>query len=405
MIQCETCTSWFHYQCCGLTGLDSLIEAISKSKRHEAMGKMEFTCFICLSTAQGPQVEEERIEVMSDLENSAHSFHDVVEKNETDVTCDTNQATSPLDIQQDREVLASANETSSNPKRNPSAGVDATGEPLPVFEARKASTSVTLPGSIRFPKEGEIIENIIFADSQGKLVKKRILDPSLRTNFETYRGITIQEFTSKVKREIPLLPIQSIKTITLFMGGNDLAQKEMTIEKFLSILDDAIETLNEKCPNAKVFITEIIPREDIVPDRDMLSLCLEEWAKTRKVGIIYLNISQDGDIYRDGVHLNRNGIRKACYAFKRTFSLPTYIPNGENVQGSSQATNQNKLYHEKQHHRFQRNFSEDNYQNFRFAKRPHGRLQRHRNVHQVQAVPPEIFERECWVRWIASYIV
>ena len=199
------------------------------------------------------------------------------------------------------------------------------GSPMPKFEPRKGNSRIILPGAIRFPKTDEV-KNVIFADSQGKHIKKYILDPSNQTNIETYRGATLQQFTSKLKREIPMKPIPSIETVTIFMGGNDLAEKGMTIEKYLNIADEAVLTLRQKCPNATIYMTDLVPRGDSSVDLNDLTLCLDEWAKSKEVNWIYLNLAAKWDITQtDKIHLNRSGVRKTCYALKRTLKLPTYV--------------------------------------------------------------------------------
>ena len=208
----------------------------------------------------------------------------------------------------------------------PTLTLDQPNPHAPHFEARRGNLQVTLPGAIRFPTSTEVT-NVIFADSQGKHVKKHVLDPSNITNIETYRGITLKQFSNKVKREIPLRPLTWIKNVTLFMGGNDLAEQGTTIDTFLDTIGEAVRTMRAKCPKARIHITEPLPRDDAKVDIEELFSCLMEYAKTIDLNVIQLDISNRFDFSLDRVHLNSIGTRKVCHALKRALALPTYSSN------------------------------------------------------------------------------
>ena len=220
-----------------------------------------------------------------------------------------------------------------------SKNLDASGEPLPKFKPRLSNSHIILPGGIRFPKDDKV-ENVIYADSQGKYIKKHILDPSGKTDFFTTPGITIEQFCSKLeRREVPIEPLMFVKNVTLFMGGNDLAKEGTSIEKFLSILDNAVELLKIKFPEANIFLTDPIPRNDCKVDFDLLFLSMEAWAKDKNVCLVYLNLNKNDITPKDKIHINGHGIRKVVHALKREFNYFTYVPSYMKQPQKKQAVN------------------------------------------------------------------
>ena len=325
MIQCDvkaddpTAGHWLHYQCAGLMNFHKL----SANQR----GMFQFTCFKCI-TGNRPHTEAVENNFLDNLSETVENVNNNM--SESILPTETNDAivTGPLNLEgsdvgnRPSTPTSSEGEISSSDNASP-AFLDASGSPLPVFTPRASSKRVILPGVVRFPKE-DGLKNIIFADSQGKFLKREILDPSMKTKIETHRGMSIDTLIKKMKREIPPDPLEPIEAITLFMGGNDLATPGMTISKFLDILDSAVEFFSKKCPNAKFFITDTLPRGDCQVDVGMMDICLREWCKNANVTLIPFHTLISQDMWRDKVHLNRVGVRKVCRSIKKHMNLPVF---------------------------------------------------------------------------------
>jgi hypothetical protein len=154
-------------------------------------------------------------------------------------------------------------------------------------------------------------------------MKRGALDPSLRTKIVEMPGMSISRLTQKVKREIPLTPLHDIFSVILYMGGNDLAEKGMTISEFLNILDEAVMVIREKCPEAELYVTDVIPRRDIKVNAELCSMALMDWAKEHKVTIISVKGGLFGRDFRwDGIHLGEAGTLKVSRAIQAAINLP-----------------------------------------------------------------------------------
>ena len=106
-------------------------------------------------------------------------------------------------------------------------------------------------------------KNIIVCDSQGKRFRKNLLDPSGNTKLCVVGGLTLKKCNERL-RESRQPQLKQVENIVVFLGGNDLSTREGNISKqeFFRRMFRLLDTLKSRCPNAALFICDLLPRED-----------------------------------------------------------------------------------------------------------------------------------------------
>ena len=190
----------------------------------------------------------------------------------------------------------------------------------PPFEPKEGTlvprTSVNI---FPFPKVG----NFIVADSQGRKIDRHALDPSHNTTIWVKPGLTVSGLLERLEKSSPQTR-PGLTSVTIFAGGNDLAQ-ETSANKLIHSLDSAITLIRRIAPNASVFVTDVLPRQDMKMSREEASQALRRWAAVCNVKIIDFTSLTPSNLARDGIHLNESGIKKVCYRLKRQLSLPRLV--------------------------------------------------------------------------------
>ena len=94
----------------------------------------------------------------------------------------------------------------------------------------------------------------------------------------------------------------------------------------LSNLQDALTSLHDVCPNAKLFVTGILPRTDSKDDPRLARDLLSSFCDAAGFPLIQFPSLTRDDIRQDGVHLNFNGVSKVCQAFRDALGLKAKRP-------------------------------------------------------------------------------
>ncbi|CAG0884078.1 unnamed protein product [Cyprideis torosa] len=88
-----------------------------------------------------------------------------------------------------------------------------------------------------FPSDG----NLLIADSQGKQIKKNLLDPTGKTTLFCQPGLTLSQLATKLDQAKPT-PQPNLRKVCIFVGGNDISTSRNQSKQ--DILDDVCTSLD-----------------------------------------------------------------------------------------------------------------------------------------------------------------
>ena len=151
-----------------------------------------------------------------------------------------------------------------------------------------------------------------------KLINTSRFDHSGKTFIQTIRGGKIEDISSCIAKIRQCNP----KSIVIHVGTNNLASDspDMIIEKF----ETMIPKTNKQFPSAKLFISEIIPREksngpnNDVTDIPYINRTLQNLTKKYDSQIISHDNLQDANYRYDGLHLTYKGTSIFVESIKTT---------------------------------------------------------------------------------------
>jgi hypothetical protein len=170
------------------------------------------------------------------------------------------------------------------------------------------------PGAQLKIREGT--KNLIIADSQTRFIIPRLLDSSGQTQIWTRRGGTIDSVTHELMNSTKdgVGEANEIENVILFVSGNTIACGKDS-DVFMHELETLMDQLGAIFPNAQVCFADFIPRKDVPSPTQLESLRDEIVAKYGLQSFLRLEMTP-GDVGDDGIHLNREGLRKVCQAFQ-----------------------------------------------------------------------------------------
>ena len=169
----------------------------------------------------------------------------------------------------------------------------------------------------------------IITDSQGKHLNAFRLDPERDTAIKAVPGLTLEKMIKKMK-DTEQKPSELVERAVLFVGGNDLAHKD-TADIFFQNLDECFELIRHIYPRATLYLMDVLPRKDLLPNIDYLRKDLKEWCLYANIKFIALT-SVDGfnDFHQrgiyPGIHLNQHGLNKVCHKLKSVLHLSWNTP-------------------------------------------------------------------------------
>ena len=176
-----------------------------------------------------------------------------------------------------------------------------------------------------------IIGTSITKDLRAKKMyrNKRVKITTLRD--KTFHGAKEFIKTSKVKA----------KTVMVQVGSNDLDSE--TPDDVMEQLEEFVDLIKEKLPNAKLILCEVLPRyyrdrrqtTEYQEKRNLYNLLLNEYCSDLEIQCVKFNWFFHSDFY-DGIHMNENGIRLYVRTLKEVVNPLLGMKSYEQSEGRGQ---------------------------------------------------------------------
>ena len=281
-IQCESCCEWYHQKCVGL---------------QDATEGTPFKC--CASNLSAGVMSASNPGPSNPVQNASTAF-----------------ASTKVDWKQTESQSRMETETNVLDLENPP--IHQKMPPKPITSKVIKVNPLYLPG--RRP-------NLVLADSQGRKIREKKLDSSGGTQCMTLPGMSFSKLISQVSQSNQK-PANSVKTVTCFLGGNDLEHRSAA--DFLKDAGSAITLLQKRFPSAKFFITDVLPRADC-RDFEAAKAGLLQFCRERSVTLVDLSSLSSSDFGRDGKHLNAVGIKKVCAQLKPALGISRTMRQSRNA--------------------------------------------------------------------------
>ena len=175
--------------------------------------------------------------------------------------------------------------------------------------------------------------NLIITDSQGRKIDEMVLDREGCTKVMVLPGMSFRKFAERVVQS-NRPPHEEVKTVTMFLGGNDLEHRDA--KEFMVDVKKSVALVKERFPAASIKITDVLPRHDC-RDPDVARHMLADFCRKEEIKLINLDALHPDDFARDKKHLNWSGIRKVCSRLKSALRLSSRNSH----RGSNNSSNRN----------------------------------------------------------------